>query len=184
MAGPLKTVLDEVNARIVSAVTGLATPAVGDEQLAVHGDPPRATWVPVRESIQPPDRRLGEPPVLWERRSEWELHLWARSTLASPTALDHLDAVEKVLESAARAIHGDGTGALTKGAYQVTAGRWKGAGDDVLVHGIVYILTVVFFVPITRAAAATVGPTLSLPTTMQVKKSDGTFESSHVQQVP
>lgn len=119
----------------------------GAETVFVQGAPPRIIYVPRTERIVGPGQLggdgIGNPRPLWTRAVEVEVHIWGKDFTAT----------EGLLNTFVRALHAVGWG---DGVYKLTGGNWDLGGKSQTTLGIVYVLNMTWFVPITRALDTTV----------------------------
>ena len=167
MASALKTILNGIVTALPASWDKLDASSnahLGTEQLALNGEPPRITWVPLPETIRPLDKKQSATQgCLYVRSVTCEAHLWG----ADIDAID--DPTTGMLPLLVQALH---TGATVGGqrttisAYQLSSGRWV-IGEDAIVKGVLYVLPVAFQIPIVRATATT-GSMDTIPVTTKI----------------
>lgn len=154
---PLSSIFNAVNALLpAGTITG-----IGPDKIKYDESPPRVIWIPMNETFGPP-RGFGgdfitDPSPLWTRLSSVDVHIWGKDQ----------DATEVLLNLLIAAVH-----RLAHGCYEVTRGNWMNVDGASLTLGQVYILSIMFRIPVTRAPSG-YAVTSTIPITGAYNALDG-----------
>lgn len=173
MASDLTTLIAGVNALIPSTIGG-ATIAklVGESSLTAERTPPCVVWVPRREAYQRSQRPSRSstsstyPVAIYERTISLDLFLWAaKLTAGAPdsggTDLEHMEAVDDLINVVAPAIQGYAWSYPIK----IVGGEWVSAAGAVDRLGYGYTLSLETTIAVPTAALTTATATTIVQTT-------------------
>lgn len=151
MAATVAAVIAEINAKLPAEWA--ANSVVGAEKLGEHATPPQVIWVPTKDDFGPGMQGAKEPRVLMYRQAGLEVHIWGAGE-DQPAALASTEQmIQDVLNGIHAVLNGLGVG------YAVNGGRWENAGGQ-MQAGSLYILSVVFNLPITTVPRGLATPTV------------------------
>jgi hypothetical protein len=152
------SIFGAINDAITAALAPAKPPifAFGDTTRANQA-PPRIIYVPRSERITGPEGQGGDgvlnPRPLWTRHVGMEIHFWGADFAAT----------EMLLNVFTQSVHD-----LLWGAYAMQSGTWDVAPDTINKLGIVYILQMMWKIPITRAPDTTAVVT-AMPITQAIQ---------------
>lgn len=158
----LTDVVTAINDQITAAIAPAPPPCFrfGDETLRQQDSPPRIAYVPRSERIGAPTGvgaqgdGVTSPRALFTRHVGIEVHIWERDIPAAEALLDQLVRAMQI---------------ALWGAYDLSAGDWTTASESVNKKGVVYVLTMTWRIPITRAPD-TYAVVATIPITGQIQQ--------------
>ena len=138
----LRAVADAIQVQVTEDMDPEPAPKFhfGISALYKEDRPPRIVFVPRTERIIPAGQGadgVSDPRPLWIRRATVEAHIWGKDSAET----------ERFLDILVQAIH-----ALAWGSYDLSGGgSWIAAGEARSDKGEIYVLSMLWDVPITRA---------------------------------